>query len=166
MLQNHIVINNKIEKVRFRKLTDQGNNMSGDQTKDAIIIQMQTPSRQVQFKDATITTRAPPLDIHIQSEVIVVNGDRSSLTWKKYTLIDINPRNGMCVVEGSDTRQRNFPRPNVKPKDWVDKLRALFHAIAAAPIEETSTHQRKPSTPHSPKKKTQGSRQIVVFHNF
>lgn len=61
--------------------------------------------------------RAPPLDISVNSEVTVINGDRSNLTWKRYKLIDINQRTGMCVVEGiSDSRQRNFPRSVVKPK--------------------------------------------------
>lgn len=63
------------------------------------------------------TARAPPLDIQINREVTVVNGDRSNLTWKRYKLIDINQRTGMCLVEGiSDSRQRNFPRSVVKPK--------------------------------------------------
>lgn len=61
--------------------------------------------------------RAPPLDISINSEVTVINGDRSQLSWKRYKLIDINQRTGMCVVEGmADSRQRNFPRSVVKPK--------------------------------------------------
>ena len=61
--------------------------------------------------------RAPPLDIHPDSEVTVINGDRSNLTWKRYKLIEINQRNGMCLVEGmADSRQRNFPRSVVKPK--------------------------------------------------
>ena len=62
-------------------------------------------------------TRAPPLQINDDEEVIVVNGDRSNLTWKRYKLISITERTGMCVVEGiSDSRQRNFPRSVVKPK--------------------------------------------------
>ena len=61
--------------------------------------------------------RAPPLDIKENSEVTVINGDRSNLTWKRYNLIEINHRNGMCLVEGmADSRQRNFPRSVVKPK--------------------------------------------------
>jgi len=75
--------------------------------------------------------RAPPLDIQPNREVTVVNGDRSNLTWKRYKLIEINQRTGMCLVEGiSDSRQRNFPRSVVKPKDWVDSFKGLFRAMA------------------------------------
>ena len=72
-------------------------------------------------------TRPPPLDIVKGEEVLVVNGDRSNLTWKRYNLIEINQRTGMCVVEGiANNQQRNFPRSVVKPKVCINCIRILI----------------------------------------
>eukprot|EP00486_Rosalina_sp_Unknown_P001353 CAMPEP_0201568100 /NCGR_PEP_ID=MMETSP0190_2-20130828/8970_1 /ASSEMBLY_ACC=CAM_ASM_000263 /TAXON_ID=37353 /ORGANISM="Rosalina sp." /LENGTH=219 /DNA_ID=CAMNT_0047988833 /DNA_START=173 /DNA_END=828 /DNA_ORIENTATION=+ len=98
--------------------------------------------------------RAPPLDIQINSEVTVINGDRSNLSWKRYKLIDINQRTGMCVVEGmADSRQRNFPRSVVKPKEWTDSFKALFRAMAAVDGDEKE-------------EKEQHQHHYVEYHNF
>ena len=54
--------------------------------------------------------------IFICEIVTVVNGDRSSLTWKRYRLQSIDPNSGMCTVVGVDGKTRQFPRAVVKPK--------------------------------------------------
>ena len=75
----------------------------------------------VRFKgnvsNADHLARAPLLDISVGNEVTVVNGDRSNLTWKRYKLISIMERSGVCIVQSLvDSRQRTFPRSVVKPK--------------------------------------------------
>eukprot|EP01083_Nonionella_stella_P051166 135872_1 len=90
------------------------------------------------------TTRAPALDITVGSEVVVVNGDRSNLTWKRYTLIEKNSARGMCIVHGiADSRQRNFPRSVVKPKDYIDKLRNIFRAMSSISYDEKDSDEEK-----------------------
>jgi len=91
------------------------------------------------------TARTPPLPISDGDEVIVVNGDRSNLTWKRYKLISIAERTGMCIVEGiSDSRQRNFPRSVVKPKDWIDGFKKLFRAMATVdPCDEKDEKEKE-----------------------
>eukprot|EP00484_Ammonia_sp_Unknown_P029384 CAMPEP_0197031808 /NCGR_PEP_ID=MMETSP1384-20130603/10684_1 /TAXON_ID=29189 /ORGANISM="Ammonia sp." /LENGTH=1173 /DNA_ID=CAMNT_0042461383 /DNA_START=139 /DNA_END=3663 /DNA_ORIENTATION=- len=129
--------------------------MSG-QTQDAVAttieIQDKNPSPQSSPKRSKMKSnlgandaaaRPPPLDIQPEDEVIVINADRSSLSWKRYKLIENNVRTGVCIVEGiSDSRQRNFPRALVKPKGWIDSFRAFFHTMAAPNLEEKEEKQQ------------------------
>ena len=68
--------------------------------------------------DNDLAARAPPLKVSIGDEVTVINGDRSNLTWKRYKLISIIERSGLCIVGNlnDDSKQRTFPRSMVKPK--------------------------------------------------
>ena len=100
--------------------------MSTELLEDALTtsVEIHTPRKNVKkrvmksnISASDAAERAPPLELQIDREVLVVNGDRSNLSWKRYKLLQINERTGMCVVEGiSDSRQRNFPRSVVKPK--------------------------------------------------